>query len=82
METSSPDFHRLHACVLDNALTRARRNDDDVDGDGDVPWHTGNDVDNRKMLVELVRYFTTDAIAQFVDETVDKLEDDASNVAV
>ncbi|KDQ32458.1 hypothetical protein PLEOSDRAFT_165609 [Pleurotus ostreatus PC15] len=81
-ETSSSDFHQLHACVLDNILKRRRRADDDAEGDGDVPWHTGNDVGNRRMLVEVVRYFTTDAMARFIDETVDKLEEDASEIAV
>ena len=47
-----------------------------------MPWHTGNDVGNRRMLVEVVRYFTTDAMARFIDETVDKLEEDASEIAV
>ncbi|KAF4568676.1 hypothetical protein EYR36_010689 [Pleurotus pulmonarius] len=74
------DFNVLHGCVLDNVLTRARRADDEVEGVGRVPWDTGNDVENRKMLVELVRYFTTDEIAKFVDDTVDKLEQDAAEV--
>ncbi|KAF4567078.1 hypothetical protein EYR36_010694 [Pleurotus pulmonarius] len=81
METSSPDFHRLHACLLDNALTRGRRDGDDVEGN-EVPWHTGNDMNNRKMLVESVRYFTTDEIAHFVEETVEQLEKDAELVVV
>ncbi|KAJ8694440.1 hypothetical protein PTI98_009364 [Pleurotus ostreatus] len=80
MVTRTPDFNKLHGCILDNMLTRARRVDDDVEGDDNVPWHTGNDMENRKMLVELVRYFTTDDIANFVDDTVERLEQDAAEV--
>ncbi|KAL4258746.1 hypothetical protein AB1N83_012721 [Pleurotus pulmonarius] len=82
LETSSPDFHQLHACILDNVLTRRQRADDDVEGNGDVPWHTGNEVGNRRMLLEVVRYFTTDAMANFIDDTVNKLEEEASQIVV
>lgn len=80
LETSTVDFHQLHTCVLQNVLTRRRRTDELGDGNGDVPWISGNDMANRKMLVELVRYFTTDVIAGFVDRTVQKLEVDAAAV--
>lgn len=81
IETSSVDFHHLHSCILSNVLTRPRRNDDDVEYEEDVPWHLGNDMGNRNMLVEVVRYFTTDAIANFVDSEVGKLEKEAAEVA-
>ncbi|KAJ8701190.1 hypothetical protein PTI98_000005 [Pleurotus ostreatus] len=78
--TRTTNFNSLQDCVIDNVLTRERYQEDNVEGQGDVPWHTGNELENKRMLIELVRYFTTDAIAKFVDETVNQLERDAADM--
>ncbi|KAL4259113.1 hypothetical protein AB1N83_012477 [Pleurotus pulmonarius] len=78
--TRTSNFNALQECVIENVLTRERGQEDIVEAMGDVPWHTGNELDNKRMLIELVRYFTTDAIAKFVEETVNQLEEDATTM--
>lgn len=78
--TRTSNFNALQDCVMENVLTRERYQEDIVEGGGDVPWHTGNELDNERMLIELVRYFTTDAIAKFVGDTVKQLEEDVTTM--